>query len=531
MRKIEMGWMNYDEGEETFKQVRTRKGGGTRKVHVSKDSQKSDLIQEAIQLFFGDGKNTLGEITDFEVDLKNYKDLSVDEHTTVGKLYAETKLPILRFYLTTKKKKHSVSDVEEDLAVTGQELDISSPTEEGTGDPDVVYIGSNAESEVSFLYSREQTSSNLEVNILEDSNIVTLFTEDIINFGDQSLDDTLPLSPVNNTHPEKTKRILVVHRGHVLPELIAHFSDESVLEKDIKIQHIAPDGKLERGHDEGGVVRDCLAEFWNEFYDQCTLGSSFKVPFLRHDFGQQHWESVGRIIVFGWQKEKYLPVKIAPVIMEQVASGCVKSNIIENFLKYVSEPERIVFQAWQSDFNSVDKEELLEVLDVHSCRKMPTENNAEEVLQELAHKKLIQEPAYVMEQWANIFSNAVIRIEDISSMYENLQPTVRKVVRSVSFPENMNAQQKEIQRYLTNYLRESSTQGLCRFLRFCTGSDLLVGKTITVNFTEVQGFQRRPISHTCGCVLELSVCYDSYPDFRSEMNKIMESNVWVMDII
>ncbi|ROL51589.1 hypothetical protein DPX16_0357 [Anabarilius grahami] len=222
----------------------------------------------------------------------------------------------------------------------------------------------------------------------------------------------------------------------------------------------------------------------------------------------------------GWQKEKYLPVKLAPVILEQATFGYAKSNVIENFLKFVPESERAVFEAWQSDFNTVDKEELLEVLDGHSCRKTPTENNAEEILQELAHKKLIQEPAYVIEQWANMLSTAISHLDDISSVYENLQPTVRKVLRALSFRENMNTQQREIQRYLTTYLRESGTRGLSRFLRFCTGSDLFLGKTIVINFTQIQGFQRRPVAHTCGCVLELSVFYDSYPDFRSEINSL-----------
>lgn len=74
-------------------------------------------------------------------------------------------------------------------------------------------------------------------------------------------------------------------------------------------------------------------------------------------------------------------------------------------------------------------------------------------------------------------------------------------------------------------------QHLCLFLRFCTGSDLFLGKEIIIGFTQIQGFQRRPVAHTCGCVLELSVHYDSSPDFSSEMNKVLESNVWVMDII
>ena len=32
---------------------------------------------------------------------------------------------------------------------------------------------------------------------------------------------------------------------------------------------------------------------WNDFYEQCTMGNGFKVPYLCHDFGKQKWESVG----------------------------------------------------------------------------------------------------------------------------------------------------------------------------------------------------------------------------------------------
>ncbi|XP_048841872.1 uncharacterized protein LOC125714873 [Brienomyrus brachyistius] len=341
------------------------------------------------------------------------------------------------------------------------------------------------------------------------------------------MDDTLPMSPES----QKTPRILVVHRGNVLLELISHFSDESILSKNVKIQLVLPDGHFEMGHDDGGVVRDCLSEFWHDFYDQCTMGSSLKLPFLRHDFGQAQWESVGRIIAFGWRKEKYLPVRLAPVILEQAASGYIKSDLIENFLKFVPEGDQAVFESWRSDFDSVDKDELLEILDNYLCRKGPTANNFGDILQELAHKKLLQEPAYVIDQWATTLSTAGLEIEQILTTYEYLLPTSRKVVKSLSFPEALNTQEKDIQRYVTTYVRESDPQRLSLFLRFCTGSDLFLGKIISIIFTQIKGFQRRLIAHTCGCVLELSLHYDSYPDFRSEINKVLESNVWVMDIV
>ena len=122
-------------------------------------------------------------------------------------------------------------------------------------------------------------------------------------------------------------------------------------------------------------------------------------------------------------------------------------------------------------------------------------------------------------------------LEGISEVYVYLHPTLRKVIRSISYPTTMNDQQKDIGKHLSTFLRASDTQHLSLFLRFCTGSDLFLGKTITLSFTHLQGMQRRPIAHTCGCYLELPIDYDNYPDFRHEMNKVLESGVWAMDIV
>ncbi|KAI4807494.1 hypothetical protein KUCAC02_027300, partial [Chaenocephalus aceratus] len=66
---------------------------------------------------------------------------------------------------------------------------------------------------------------------------------------------------------------------------------------------------------------------------------------------------------------------IGPVILEQASLGCIKSDLVENFLQYMPESDRSVFESWRSDFDSVDQEELLEVLDNHSCRRRPTASN------------------------------------------------------------------------------------------------------------------------------------------------------------
>lgn len=89
-----------------------------------------------------------------------------------------------------------------------------------------------------------------------------------------------------------------------------------------------------------------------------------------------------------------------------------------------------MFESWRSDFNSVDQEELFEVLDNYSSRRTLIATNVNEILQELAQKSLVQEPAYVIEQWAKILSTTGHSLQDLRTIYENLQPTARKVVKS-----------------------------------------------------------------------------------------------------
>lgn len=55
------------------------------------------------------------------------------------------------------------------------------------------------------------------------------------------------------------KKIIVLHCGQILRELIQVFSEESVMEDDICFQVILLDGK--QAVDDGGVLRGVLSEF------------------------------------------------------------------------------------------------------------------------------------------------------------------------------------------------------------------------------------------------------------------------------
>ena len=103
-RKIEIGWMEYDSVIDEFKQVRAKHGGGTRKVTIAKTARKEDILSTAKTLFFPMGSSPRSDAEHYTFDVKDFQENTIDDNLTVGDLYAETKLPLLRFYLLTKLK-------------------------------------------------------------------------------------------------------------------------------------------------------------------------------------------------------------------------------------------------------------------------------------------------------------------------------------------------------------------------------------------------------------------------------------------
>lgn len=95
----------------------------------------------------------------------------------------------------------------------------------------------------------------------------------------------------------------------------------------------------------------------------------------------------------------------------------------------------------------------------------------------------------------------------------------------------MTPKEAEVARYLKKYVMELNEERLEKFLRFCTGSDLLVSTSIQVEFVVQTAFTCRPIGYTCGSLLHLSDSYDNFPDFRSEFHSILDGNIWIMDIV
>lgn len=153
---------------------------------------------------------------------------------------------------------------------------------------------------------------------------------------------------------------------------------------------------------------------------------------------------------------------------------------------------------------------------------------------EISLKELIQVAQYIIDSWktpvknTNIFDN-ISTVDDLKRLYEKCKPTVKKVLGLIDAKPSCGPQ-RDVLSYLKRYIRGLEEEKLTKFLRFCTGATIICIEKIVVDFSNLEGLERRPIAHICGATLELPTTYSSFPQFREEMNNILSSDFWDIDI-
>ncbi|XP_028291816.1 uncharacterized protein LOC114454992 [Gouania willdenowi] len=427
LRRIEVGWMDFDEEEERYKQVRAVSGGGTRHLSIDKDETVANIKGIAENLFFPEGQSKKNKsLSHYSTHIESSQ-IHVEVSNTVDELYSQSKVRMLRLYLCTKKTTR-----QQPSRVEAGDHEISQPSVVDLTDNEqsqaIEDLFRNSESPNHYgINDGASTSDNLELNDTlpwdglltldesKDSDAIIIISGDVsyVTVDEPNLETPFPekeddaphqtvdLSPVLAgeagvpaqalPEPLSCPVTLIIRRGHCLTDLISAFKDPKIIASEVNIKMRLPNGELEQGEG-NGVLRDCLTEFWMDFYDSCTLGVEVKVPFIRHDFQCEEWQAVARVFVVGWKQAGYFPVKLAIPFLEEVLYGSTTSSFKDSFLLYVSQEERSVLLKALEDFNSVDTDELLDVLDAHECKQVPTKDTLLPVLAQIGHKVIVQAP-------------------------------------------------------------------------------------------------------------------------------------------
>jgi hypothetical protein len=127
-RKIQLGWLHFNEKKQKFVSVQLIKGGGTRDVDVPMTCTKDDIIKLCMELFFPNGYSEFaGDASELNFRLANFKNEKIENILHIG----ETEVPFtitnyirayqtkkVRLYLTLSQKNVSASTTEEESEIS-----------------------------------------------------------------------------------------------------------------------------------------------------------------------------------------------------------------------------------------------------------------------------------------------------------------------------------------------------------------------------------------------------------------------------
>ncbi len=550
-RTVEFGWL-HKLPDGTRKQVVKKKGGGTRKVTMDRDAKKDALLEKALELFFPAGKSPLGNLGEFAFDLTDFKEQPLDGALSVAKLSEDTGLYRTHFYLCTEKLASDVDNHQNFDADATRDNNVYMPISDDEL-PDINTVPFDASQ---FLMPIQVTGANVvsmdnAASSGANDDIIVIFDtvpldasqfrvpSDAIQVTDLTLvsaDNTALLSEILSPDVSQNVKIARLHRGYYFRDLMNIFkSSDNVNINSLAFEVILPNGHVEGGRGVG-VTKDIITGFWDEFYAQCTVGNTTKVPFIRHDMQEADWKAIAHIFLTSWTEFKYIPLLLSQPFLEEVLFGNITVDMIESFLAYLSDTDRVLIKGALDDFSTCATDDIIDFLSDHECRKVATADSFKAIILEIAHKELIQEPSYVIRCWQPILHamEQTMQPINLTMMFIDRKPTGKLLCRILKFPENVNAMEQISCDHLKRYVRNLDEKDARLFLRFATGFDIILCDSILVKFSSLEGFQRRPIAHTCTDVLELPVGYESYIDFRSELDSILHSGngeQWLIDII
>lgn len=524
--------------------VREINGGGTRSVSIEKSAKKKDILEKALNLFFPNGVSAkkYGPLAKYNYELLDYKQLDFDNNFTVGELYKMTGLTTLRFYLSTTRisEDNSLSDTENRKKCRKSIKKRKKHQKEFNEEDTPININNIAVTREEFGNENniEESKENIEISFTVGSSFEDCYIPNALDSERNNLNEFLIFDDFNFTqngttsenNPESlsSSKTLIVHRGQIFTEMTEAFLAIQRMNTFIEIEIIGTNGVKENAFDGGGVFRDALTEYWNEFYDRLCLGSTTKIPEVNYLIDNNKWKSIAKILLIGYRQANYFPIKLSKPFIEFAIFGKTFADLTEAYMKYIPPLDADIISKAIMNFDSVDPSEMLDALTNIECKQIVNEENVTNVIQQLAHTEIIQKSLYILQTWGSVLKNA-FSINTLNEIYNKSEVTHKAVLQLIQnfVSEDLDPRRERVYGFLKRFIREADIDILSRFLRFCTGADIVTCDSITIELSN----QTVPSSHTCNNILLLPIHYDSYRSFKSEFTNILKSNMWCMDIV
>ena len=92
--------------------------------------------------------------------------------------------------------------------------------------------------------------------------------------------------------------------------------------------------------------------------------------------------------------------------------------------------------------------------------------------------------------------------ESVIKCYTKVKPTTKRLAK-IFFSDPKTERDRASYRFFMQYIRSLGDFESTKFLRFLTGSDIIIIENTEVSFSAMEGLATRPIAHTCALMLEL----------------------------
>lgn len=268
-------------------------------------------------------------------------------------------------------------------------------------------------------------------------------------------------------------------------------------------------GETAVGH---GVLSEVYSVFWDNFVSSYCEGSLHFTFSVSAAMSQDDFVAIGCILTDQFIQTGTLPLQISEAIIQQAVIGQVSEEcLIQSFLTLLNEKERDILQQALLGVTPFQTEEVRDILSNYGATTIPSPSNLRAILLQVSQTELISKLfmyiTKLREEMGSFWDD--VTADEIHAVYTICTPTHSNVLRNLAVTV-ADQQEDRVSRWLTRYIKSKDHKLLCRFIRFCTGSDVILPyRSIKVQLVNMSSTAMRPKAQTCFNLLTLPKNYRS----------------------
>ena len=275
-----------------------------------------------------------------------------------------------------------------------------------------------------------------------------------------------------------------------------------------------------------GVSRDAFSEFYRTAYRKME-GHFFKVPSPYLD--DEELKLIGEIITHGFILFDIFPLALCKLSLKHYLYNHEESDedMYQSFLSFITPIERELISRFAHK-DGEDAQPLIDIFTEYSIFTRPTSQNVRSIVIKAANIALIRQPCFAMQllvQGMGSFWNKT-NVNQMDSLYQLTTPTADDII-SILDPEEVCKKDQQVTTWLHRYVRSSNPDELLHFVRFITGSEMMIpGSKIKIEFVDQSEEHLHPITKTCFKILIVPRQFKSFFELRDNLNFYVNQGSW-----